>query len=168
MPPLHSDLSERLRQHAVTNRKPSTLRVPFAQLARLVGVSRRTVYNAITGTVSPGTEVLFSRILEMIEAGEFRFERRKQRWCASGLPPLIIRPRRRPYTRRNSRGDSTILPMTREGLIRKLHNLEMAGRCLQEIACLAGLPYQTVRQATTGLLSENTRVQLEDTLAHLS
>lgn len=145
-------LSERLRRHAVSVRTAGTPRIPFAHLARLVGVSRRTVYYALNAHVSPANEILLSKTLDMIESGTLKFERRKQLWTAVGSLPLIIRPRRRPYTRRPGKA----LSLTREGLVRKLRELAQNEREIERISIAVALPYQVVRQAVSGAMSANT------------
>lgn len=145
-PTLRSDLAQRLRQHAFTSRTSTTPRIPFAQLARLVGVSRRTVYHALTAHVNPVNEILLHKVLDLIESGAFKFERHKQRWRATGSLPLIIRPRRRPYPRRRVYPDD---------VLRRLRDIARDG-CLIKLSKAVGLPYPVVRQAVGGAMSINT------------
>jgi hypothetical protein len=68
-------------------------RVPFAALARLIGVSRDTLHEAARGTMSESTAERLIKIIAWIEQGRLRFRRHGQGWVDEyRMPPDPLPP----------------------------------------------------------------------------
>ena len=75
-------IARRLRELQLSNRGKDGAadRVPIAQLAELIGVSRVTIYAAARGQMSETTQIRLCRVLPRIEWGLLAFKRVDGKW----------------------------------------------------------------------------------------
>ena len=143
--------------------KAHKTRVPKACIARLVGVSRRTIYNVIDGCASPKTTTRIAEALTMYGRGEFRFERRARKWVVIGDRLPTTDASRKPYTRRVK--PNVVRGPTAEDVVRAVrHAISCGQRVIKDIARAVGLPTVVINQAGMGRMRSTTQTKLVEWL----
>lgn len=88
------NLALRLRSCKISACETNTPRIPIATLARVSGLSRRTLYNAMRGKVRPATRATLILLLDGVGRGEFGFGRQDRQWRIVGAAPIVPQKKR--------------------------------------------------------------------------
>ena len=134
-------------------------RAPLSQIAKAVGFSRRAVYYAAEGKVSPRLQWRVSLLIRNLEAGAFHFERHRQQWKLVDGKACQPVPHRRPLLPEKPAGP---LILALQQVIIALRGSHLS---TQQIAAQTGLHEALVQRARAGFMSWNTQVRLSTILA---